>query len=163
MGVPINRKLNFWYSSVTSSTEQNSVIPMVFQILRNLFPFSEPRMDFDLILVISIIFINRCFVSPTLFISPTLYDIPCGSLQCTQTDIDTSVNIWWLVSLLWPLLLTRINFNPSIISNHMPNNVWDEITYPLPNFNGATVEVWKWISNFIPRFIVDVITYPCWD
>ena len=27
------------------------------------------------------------------------------------------------------------------ISNHMSCNVWDEITYPFLNFNGATVEV----------------------
>ena len=25
-----------------------------------------------------------------------------------------------------------------------------QITYPFPNFNGCTVEVWEWISNFIP-------------
>ena len=25
--------------------------------------------------------------------------------------------------------------------------MWDEITYPFLNFNGATVEVWEWISN----------------
>ena len=31
------------------------------------------------------------------------------------------------------------------------------------NFNGITVEVWEWISNFIPYFMMDVITYPCWD
>ena len=35
----------------------------------------------------------------------------------------------------------------------MPSKVWDEITYPFPNFNGVTVEVWEWISNFIPHFI----------
>ena len=28
----------------------------------------------------------------------------------------------------------------------------DEILYPFPNFNGGTVEVWKWLSNFIPQF-----------
>ena len=28
---------------------------------------------------------------------------------------------------------------------------------------GCTVEVWEWISNFIQDFIMDVITYPCWD
>ena len=27
--------------------------------------------------------------------------------------------------------------------------MWDEITYPFPNFIGCTVEVWEWISNFI--------------
>ena len=45
----------------------------------------------------------------------------------------------------------------------MPNKMWDEITYPFPNFNIEAVEVWEWISNSIPYFIVDVITYPCWD
>ena len=43
----------------------------------------------------------------------------------------------------------------------MPNEVWDETTYPFPNFNDATVEVWEWISNLNPHFIMDIITYPC--
>ena len=47
------------------------------------------------------------------------------------------------------------------ISNLMPINVWDEITYPFPNFNGAAVEVWEWISNFILHFLLDVIISPC--
>ena len=45
------------------------------------------------------------------------------------------------------------------ISNCIRYNVWDEITDPSPNFNGATVEVWEWISNFIPHFTGYVITY----
>ena len=45
------------------------------------------------------------------------------------------------------------------ISNHMPSNVWDEIVYPIPNFNGTAVEVWGWMSNSIPYIITDVITY----
>ena len=28
--------------------------------------------------------------------------------------------------------------------------MWDEITYPFPNFNAATVEVWERIRTFIP-------------
>ena len=35
----------------------------------------------------------------------------------------------------------------------------DEITYPFPNFNGAAIEVWKWISNFIPQFTGHAIDY----
>ena len=27
----------------------------------------------------------------------------------------------------------------------------------------CTVEVWEWISDFIPHLIMDVITYPCRD
>ena len=41
--------------------------------------------------------------------------------------------------------------------------MWGENTYPFPNFSGCTVEVWKWINNFIPHFTVHVIIYPCWD
>ena len=67
----------------------------------------------------------------------------------------------WLV--LGPLLLTWINFNPSMDKYlHTQKNV-GEITYPFLNFNGATVDVQEWISKFIPHFMMDVITYPCWD
>ena len=30
---------------------------------------------------------------------------------------------------------------PACISNHMHSQVWDEITYPFPNFNDATIDV----------------------
>ena len=49
------------------------------------------------------------------------------------------------------------------ISNHMSSNVWDENTYPFPNVNGATVEVFEWITNFTSHIIMDVIAYPCRD
>ena len=52
---------------------------------------------------------------------------------------------------------------PAWISNHIPSKLWDEITYPFPNFKSGTVEVWEWISNFIPYNIMDVITCPYWD
>ena len=45
----------------------------------------------------------------------------------------------------------------------MPRNVWDEITYPFPNFNSCTVEVREWTSNLILHLIMDVTTYPCSD
>ena len=32
---------------------------------------------------------------------------------------------------------------PAWISNHKSSNVWDEITYPFPNFNGCAIEVWE--------------------
>ena len=47
-----------------------------------------------------------------------------------------------------PLSLTWIKFNPSMNKyTHPMHKAWEEITCPLPNFN---VEVWEWISNFIP-------------
>ena len=45
----------------------------------------------------------------------------------------------------------------------MSSKKWDEITYPYPNLNGSTVDVWEWISNFISRILIDVITYPSGD
>ena len=36
------------------------------------------------------------------------------------------------------------------IRNHIHYKMWDEITYPFLNFNGATVEVSVWINNFTP-------------
>ena len=33
------------------------------------------------------------------------------------------------------------------------SKVLDEITYSFPNFSSATIEVWKWIRNFIPHFL----------
>ena len=63
----------------------------------------------------------------------------------------------------WSLYWHGLTLIPAWISNHMLSKVWDEITYPYPNFNGRTVEVWEWISNFITHYIMDVIAYPCWD
>ena len=40
-----------------------------------------------------------------------------------------------------PFYLHGLTLIPAWISNHMPNKVPDEITYPFLNFNGATVEV----------------------
>ena len=64
---------------------------------------------------------------------------------------------------IWSLLLTWFNFNPSLDMwlQLLEKAVWNYLS--IPNFNGCTVEVWEWISNFIAYFTVHVITYPCWD
>ena len=41
---------------------------------------------------------------------------------------------------------------PALISNYIRYKVWDEISYPITNFNGRTVEVGEWISKFVPHF-----------
>ena len=46
---------------------------------------------------------------------------------------------------------------PVWISDYIHHKVWDEITYPFPNFNGATVVIWGWIRNFDPHFTGHVI------
>ena len=57
----------------------------------------------------------------------------------------------------WPLLLTWLPLISVWMSNYSHYKLWNEITHPFPNFNGYTVEVWEWISNFIQYFIAHVI------
>ena len=37
------------------------------------------------------------------------------------------------------------------MNNYSHHKVWDEITYPVPNINGADVEICIWIGDFIPH------------
>ena len=39
----------------------------------------------------------------------------------------------------------------------MSSKFWDEITYPFPNVNGGTVEIWDRISNFIPHIAMHLL------
>ena len=43
-------------------------------------------------------------------------------------------------------------------NDYIHYKVWGEIIYPSLNFNCWTVEVYEWINNSIPHFIVHVIT-----
>ena len=43
---------------------------------------------------------------------------------------------------------------PAWISSCIHCEVWDEIVYPIPNYTGCPIDVWEWISNFIPHFIL---------
>ena len=46
------------------------------------------------------------------------------------------------VKISWaPFYLHGLTLIPAWISNYIHYKVWDEITYPFLNFNGATVEV----------------------
>ena len=56
-----------------------------------------------------------------------------------------------------------LTLTPAWVFYYIYYDMWDEMTYPFPNFNGYTVEVWEWISIFIPHFAGHVITYSCWD
>ena len=41
---------------------------------------------------------------------------------------------------LGPISLSWFKFNPGMAKNHMSSKVWDEVTYPFPNFNREVVE-----------------------
>ena len=63
----------------------------------------------------------------------------------------------WLAT--WgPFYWLGLTLIPAWLSNYICYELWGEIAYPFPNFNVATVEVWEWISNFIPNFTGHVIT-----
>ena len=62
-----------------------------------------------------------------------------------------------------PFHYYRIPSIPGLICNHIIRKVWEEITYSFSNINGLTFEIWEWINNSIPHFMIGVITYPCWD
>ena len=64
---------------------------------------------------------------------------------------------------LGPFYQQGLTLIPAWLNHHFHSKVWDEITYPFLNFNGATAEVWEGISNFFLSFKMDVITYPPWD
>ena len=48
---------------------------------------------------------------------------------------------WLLLSYCGPFYWHDLTLIPAWISNYIHYKVWDEITYPFLNFNGATVEV----------------------
>ena len=56
--------------------------------------------------------------------------------------------------------INRVKFNPRMDNYHIHCKVWDEISFAFTNYNGRAVEVWEWISNFIPHFAGHVIIYP---
>ena len=69
--------------------------------------------------------------------------------------------LFWLTEkILNPRLLGNCR---GWIANHKSSKVWEEMTSLFPNFNGCTVAVWEWKSQFIPHTVMGVITYPCWD
>ena len=49
--------------------------------------------------------------------------------------------VTFLFSASGPFYSNGLTLIPAWISNHMLSKVWDEITYPFLNVNGATVEV----------------------
>ena len=46
-------------------------------------------------------------------------------------------------------------------SYHNHYKMWGKIDYRFPHFSD-TVEVWEWVSNFIPHLTLSAITYPYW-
>ena len=130
--------------------------PHKWPVTREMFPFHDIIMqsNFSSKFMAHSNWSNYPFYVPIIYI----YIYTIKPIQCHML-----VNVCAPGVARGPFYFHGLNLIPTWISNHMAGNVFDEIAYPFPNFNGAAVEVWEWISNFIPHFIMDVITYPCWD
>ena len=76
----------------------------------------------------------------------------CCLVPSRSTHMYDQAPLYWNG---WTLISVWIN-------NHKPWKLWNEITYPFPNLNGAIVEAWDWISCFISHVIMDMIICPCW-
>ena len=84
------------------------------------------------------------------------------SLCSANYDSVNTTAGWYMHEDLGPHLLIWFKFNPCRDNLSIALIKCGEIIYSFPNFNGATVEVWEWISNFIPHFTGHVITFPWW-
>ena len=67
--------------------------------------------------------------------------------QVSCTGYCNKVIIWATVD---PDLYQHMVLLGHRISNHILSKVWNDISYP--NVNGCTVEVYKWVNDFIPCF-----------
>ena len=102
-------------------------------------------------------------VSIFIHMTTVRYYIQCSNF-CASRKFRQSPLAWSPETVT--LMLHNFSYNvihPGMISKYIHCKVWDEITYPFPNFNALTVKVWGWISNFIPHSTDHVITYQCWD
>ena len=100
--------------------------------------------------ICSVIFSSKSNILVTFFASLSLlYFMQYHMMQFILRKLHTN-----------PTLL-HLTLIPAWINNYVHYKVWDGITCPFPNFHGCTMEVWGWISNFIPHSITDVITHSC--
>ena len=74
-----------------------------------------------------------------------------------------TLNSWnrYYYSFPGPLYQNGSTLITAWINNCSHHKVWHKITHLFLNFNGYIVEVWEWLSDFIPHIIMDVNTYSC--
>ena len=89
----------------------------------------------------------------------TAIDIP-GHIIIPQTHCDNyiTMSMWeyqgkpWTYSsdhdTRYPSFKHWITLIPAWISNHIPSKRWDELMFPITNYNACKVEFGAWICNF---------------
>ena len=138
---PIMRKVFTSHDFITNMTLLN--VCNVHQ--RNIL-LVTPWENSNLILMDSTFYCHLVCKPRLLFIhhSVTFYNI---DYKVWVIDDDIQL-LQWLTDCNTPVahLLTWFDFNSTVGQQLSLCKVWDEITYPFPNFNAATVEGWEWIS-----------------
>ena len=98
--------------------------------------------------------------------SPFLYEKAFDKVFCWFTLAKPHVTLMCVYHILCTIYLfvhdlvyqtTGAHFTNMVNLSYIHHKVWDEIKNPFPYFNGGTVEVWEWISNFSPYVIMDVL------
>ena len=100
--------------------------------------------------------------------NPVCSSMACGVYYAQQTTLITPFLIMYEWSLYhciihnwdhethWRLCIyqNRLSLNPAWLRNYSHYKAWDDITYPFTNFDGAAIEVLKWISNVSHTLLV---------
>ena len=60
--------------------------------------------------------------------------------------------VYFIVAIRGSFYLHGLTLFPALIAYHIPTKIWDGITYPFPNFNSCTIDVWEWISDFVTLY-----------
>ena len=118
--------------------------------------FTYPCQNFIQTMIVKVAWYPRCqFIVLNAFWilaehdSPKILKLPCilsdqsVFLTCTFC-MDTHIKD--------PFYKHRLTFITTSITMYSRYKIWDEITHLFPTFNGTTIEVWEWISNFVPYF-----------
>ena len=72
---------------------------------------------------------------------------PCSRYVCLVADgwdcLGATRDALWKYMNIWnPFYCHWLMLILTWISNHVHYKLWDKITYPIPNFNGAAIEIW---------------------
>ena len=82
---------------------------------------------------------------------PMTYCIVMLTLSLGLISISITMN---------PFCLHGLTLITAWICYPMPSKMWGEITYPFLNFNCVSIEIYDWISNFVPHLIINIATNP---
>ena len=111
---------------------------------------------------------------------PTMYHFVTEMYTCAHfcyKMVHCGIFVWCIVGFVRLVYFTAIAqatilYNEFVnyafkITTTSPRGQWVNKGFKSPIHvhwcRASTVEVWDWISNFMQLFIMDVITYPCWD